>query len=165
MNAKMIIMSAAILIIAALGFISYLPQAQHTVAESRKAATTLKIQSTEVHTFKIEIADTDAERNRGLMYREHLADDAGMLFLFQDYAPRRFWMRNTLIPLDIIFIDENGTINDIIHLAQPHDENLRMSNAPAKAALEINGGLSLQKSIEIGDTVIFPPFFTKELAQ
>lgn len=161
MKIKLAIISAAIFLVVALSFSVFNNQSDikevHSVQTSKLQ---IKTQNT-TKTYTIEIADTHEERSKGLMFRENMDLHHGMLFLFEDYAPRRFWMRNTLIALDIIFIDEKGTINDIIHMAQPHDENLRISNAPAKAVLEINGGTAYKQNIKIGDTVIYPSFFTK----
>ena len=67
------------------------------------------------HRFKVEIADDDAERNRGLMHRRSLAADRGMLFIFPNERPVAFWMRNTLIPLEMIFVRKDGTISSISH--------------------------------------------------
>ena len=106
-----------------------------------------------VHRFQVEIADTDEERQLGLMNRRSMARDRGMLFLFQG-PPRRqaFWMRNTLIPLDIIYIAADGRIDSIVN-AVPLDETPLPSSGPSSYVLEINGGLAAELGIAPGDRV------------
>ncbi len=101
--------------------------------------------------FVVELAKTPAERQQGLMFRESMPDDRGMLFIFDDVVPRSFWMKNTLIPLDMIFVDENWTV---VHVANAvpctADPCLSYSSPPAKYVLEINGGLAEKSNITIG---------------
>jgi uncharacterized membrane protein (UPF0127 family) len=98
-------------------------------------------------TFHCELADTDAERSMGLMYREELEPDRGMLFVFDNPQNVSFWMKNTYIPLDIIFIDEDGIVVNILE-AYPEpgvpDGNLTRYNSasPVKWVLEVNQGMS-----------------------
>ena len=99
-----------------------------------------------------EIADTQAEQQRGLMERTELAEDAGMLFVFPREAPRSFWMRNTLIPLSIAYIDSDGRIVDIKDM-QPLDETSVPSAEPAQYALEVNQGFFEARGIEVGNTL------------
>jgi hypothetical protein len=103
--------------------------------------------------FKVEIADSDAEREQGLMYRTTLAPDAGMLFVWDRAAPRAFWMHNTYIPLDIIYIGANGRIISIAANAQPFDETPIPSRGDARAVLELAGGRAAQLGIDLGDRV------------
>lgn len=98
-------------------------------------------------------ADTDPERARGLMFREELADDAGMLFDFETVRPVSMWMRNTLIPLDIIFLSEEGVIVKIIGNARPHSLRQLLSDFPVRAVLEVRGGLTAEREITPGDRV------------
>lgn len=104
-------------------------------------------------TFKVEIADDDAERERGLMYRTSLAPDAGMLFEWTVPAQRAFWMKNTYIPLDIIYIGFNGRILSIAAMAKPFDETPLPSQGAALGVLEIAGGRAAELGIDIGDQV------------
>ncbi len=103
------------------------------------------------HLFRVEVAATEAARARGLMFREELEPDAGMLFLFD--PPRRvgFWMKNTLIPLDMLFADAAGRIIAIVERAEPHSLEPRGPDAPVAAVLEINGGLAERLGIAVGD--------------
>jgi len=103
--------------------------------------------------FKVEIADSEAEREQGLMYRTTLAPDAGMLFIWDRAAPRAFWMHNTYIPLDIIYIGANGRIISIAAMAQPFDETPIPSRGDAKAVLELAGGRAAELGIDLGDQV------------
>lgn len=103
--------------------------------------------------FQVESADTPEKQERGLMFREELANDKGMLFVFSEPAPLTFWMRNTLIPLDMIFIGADHKILSIHHRAQPHDETPVSSNGDAIAVLEIPGGQAGFQKIAIGDTI------------
>lgn len=98
-------------------------------------------------------ADTDPERARGLMFREELADDAGMLFDFETVRPVSMWMRNTLIPLDIIFLSEEGEIVKIVANARPHSLRQLLSDFPVRAVLEVRGGLTLERGIMPGDRI------------
>ena len=103
--------------------------------------------------FDVEVAATGEEIRRGLMYRESLPATGGMLFTFGDYKPRVFWMRNTLIPLDMLFITSDGTINHIHANAKPQDWTSIFSKGPALAVLEINGGFAKLAGINVGDRV------------
>lgn len=108
--------------------------------------------------FNIEIARFPEEQKQGLMNRKSLPADSGMLFLFADEVQRAFWMKNTLIPLDMLFIAKDGEIHHIHHNAKPLDETRITSERPAMAVLEINGGLSESLGITQGDKVIHPAF-------
>ncbi len=110
---------------------------------------------------EIEIADTNAEQTQGLSERTGLAEDAGMLFVFDEERPRFFQMRDTLIPLSIAFIDAGGNIVDIQDM-QPLDQNLYPSAAPAQYALEVNQGFFAERGVQVGDTVELPQPSTAE---
>lgn len=103
--------------------------------------------------FKVELANTDASRSRGMMFRSQMAPDAGMLFDFFTEQPASFWMRNTLIPLDMLFIKADGTILNIHQRAIPHDETSISSAGPVRAVLELNGGTASRLGIKPGDKV------------
>jgi uncharacterized membrane protein (UPF0127 family) len=103
----------------------------------------------------VEIADTEAERSIGLMGRTTLAEDAGMLFVFDQPQPLSFWMKDTLIPLSIAYIDTEGYIVDIQDM-QPLDETPHPSAEPAQYALEVNQGFFEARGIQIGDWVALP---------
>lgn len=115
-------------------------------------------QNGEALLFQVEVAHTPELRQQGLMYRTELGVDEGMLFIFDDVARREFWMKNTYLPLDIIFLDNIGVIHHIHHMATPQSEALITAEMPARAVLEINGGLSSKLGITIGDRVLHPVF-------
>ena len=109
--------------------------------------------------FTVEIADDERERNRGLMFRQSLADDAGMLFHFQEPEYASFWMRNTVISLDIIFIGVDGRILNIAERTTPYSEEGVPSAGLTRGVLEIRGGRAAELGIRAGDRVhhrIFP---------
>jgi uncharacterized membrane protein (UPF0127 family) len=104
---------------------------------------------------RVEIADTPAKREMGLQYRSELADDRGMLFLFPDESVLTFWMKNTPIPLDMIFIGDDLKIVGIVRDAVPFTLSSRSVGAPSRFVLEIKGGLAKRYGIEAGDAVRF----------
>jgi len=111
------------------------------------------------HHFKVEVVDNDESRELGLMFRMSLAPDAGMLFDFKTPQDVSFWMKNTYIPLDIIFIGVDGHILNIARQATPFSEATLPSAGPALGVLEIKGGRAAELGIEPGDLVrhrIFP---------
>jgi len=108
------------------------------------------------HGFDVEVVDTPDGRQRGLMYRTSLAPNAGMLFDFKQSEPVTFWMMNTYIPLDMLFIREDGTIVNIHVNAVPHDRTGIPSDGPVMFVLEIPGGRSVELGIEAGDKVEHP---------
>lgn len=106
------------------------------------------------HHFTVEIADTPAEQQKGLMFRQELAPDAGMLFDFHESRQVSFWMQNTLIPLDMLFIRSDGSIANIHVNAHPLDPTSIPSEGPVEFVLEIPGGRSVELGIKAGDTVV-----------
>jgi len=104
---------------------------------------------------RVELALTGQQRERGLMFRNRLDPDTGMLFLFPSAAPLTFWMKNTLIPLDMIFIDSKRRIVGIVQNAEPETETGRHVDGDSQYVLEIGGGLSQKWGITAGSTVEF----------
>ncbi len=103
-------------------------------------------------TLEVELAQTDQQKERGLMERTELGENRGMFFVFEEEQTLSFWMKNTLIPLSIAYIDESGTIVDIQDM-QPLDETPHPSAEPAKYALEVNQGFFDENGISVGDRV------------
>ena len=112
------------------------------------------------HKFSIELALTDAQAEQGLMFRQSLAPDAGMLFDFRRPMEVKMWMKNTLIPLDMLFLDATGKIVDIHERAVPNSLDVIAPKAPARFAVELNGGTVARLGIKIGDQVTSPYFAT-----
>lgn len=108
------------------------------------------------HAFSVEVVDTPETRARGLMFRQELADDAGMLFDFEEEREVSFWMMNTFIPLDMIFIGADGVVKTIHVNARPQDPTSIPSQVPVQFVLEIPGGRSDEIGLEPGDTVEHP---------
>lgn len=103
----------------------------------------------------IEIATSDYEVQTGLMYRESMAENQGMLFIFPDVAVHSFYMKNTEFPLDLLFIDESLKVASIAENAQPLDETGLSSQVPIKYVLEINAGLAQKWNIQVGDSIAY----------
>ncbi|MFM8747927.1 MAG: DUF192 domain-containing protein [Aestuariivirga sp.] len=103
--------------------------------------------------FTTEIADTEELRQRGLMFRQHLAEDRGMLFDFGEPRPVAMWMKNTLIPLDMLFIRKDGTIAYIAENTTPGSLDAIGVTEPVLAVLELAGGVTRKHGIRAGDTV------------
>jgi len=104
------------------------------------------------HPMKVEIVETDAQRAKGLMFREKLGRDEGMLFIYDEHAYQAMWMKNTLIPLSVAFLDRNGVILNIEEMA-PQTEDTHMSAGPASYSIEANKGWFAQKGVKPGDKV------------
>ncbi len=106
--------------------------------------------------FQVELALTTEERMRGLMYRRTLAADAGMLFVWPESLPVRMWMKNTEIPLDMIFLDDANQVIHIERNVQPHDLTPRGPSLPARSVLEVAAGVADDNGIAVGDSMRHP---------
>jgi len=111
-----------------------------------------------VHAFVVELSTNDAERSRGLMFRKELPEGRGMLFDFERDQPVAFWMHNTLISLDMIFIRGDGSILRIAENTEPLSDRLIPSGGPARAVLEVIAGTARKLGIAPGDRVESPIF-------
>lgn len=114
-----------------------------------------------VHVFSVEFAKTEQERATGLMYRKELAEGRGMLFDFSPEQQVSMWMKNTFIPLDMIFIRSDGRILRIAENTEPHSEKIISSGGLAKGVLEVIGGTAKKYGIQPGDRVAHPLFGTR----
>lgn len=108
------------------------------------------------HSFKIEIADTNGERALGLMYRRELPADAGMLFLYDPPQLITMWMRNTILPLDMIFIGTDGRVHRIESNTEPFSTEIISSDGTVQGVLEVNAGTAATIGLKAGDEVVYP---------
>ena len=129
-----------------------------TPAQAGGESTIEIVGKTGVHAFAVELATNDDERSRGLMFRKELPEGHGMLFDFVHEAPVAFWMHNTYIPLDMIFIRGNGSILSIAENTEPLSDRLIPSGGPVRAVLEVIGGTARKLGIAPGDRVSSPIF-------
>lgn len=123
---------------------------------SFKSEATLHLISTTTDTLKelqVELADTDYSIQLGMMYREELTEDQGMLFVFEEDSPKFFYMKNTEVPLDIIYITANKRVDSYSLNAQPKDETLLKSKGAAQYVLEVKAGMVEQWGLKEGDLV------------
>ncbi|HSU99885.1 MAG TPA: DUF192 domain-containing protein [Roseiarcus sp.] len=143
---------------AALAVVVFLAAAASARAEGAGPDSLEIATATGRHPFQIEIVDNDASRERGLMDRRYMAADHGMLFEFDREAPVSFWMKNTYIPLDMIFIAPSGVVTHIVANAEPLSERVIPSGGPCIAVLEVNGGTAASIGLKVGDKVHHPFF-------
>lgn len=110
------------------------------------------------HEFRVELADTPGERARGLMHRKHMPADQGMLFDFHEDTQVMMWMKNTYIPLDMVFVSRQGVVTHVAANAVPFSEEIISSGGPAYAVIELNGGVAARIGLKPGDEVRHPAF-------
>ncbi|MFL9824289.1 DUF192 domain-containing protein [Rhodoplanes sp. SY1] len=113
---------------------------------------------TGVHVFSVEVATTDAERAQGLMHRKELPEGTGMLFDFKRDEPVAMWMKNTYVPLDMIFITADGRIHRIAENTTPMSERIIPSGGPVRGVLEVVAGTAKKLGIAPGDRIGHPMF-------
>ena len=116
------------------------------------------VSATGPHRFNVELAETPGQMEQGLMFRRSLAPDAGMLFDFKQPTVATMWMRNTLIPLDMLFVDQRGLIVNIAQRAVPESDQTIAAAAPVRAVIELNGGTTERLGIKPGDRVLYAIF-------
>jgi uncharacterized protein len=143
---------------AALAFVVFLAALASVAAQGGEPDSLEIVTSTGPHMFQVEIANNDATREHGLMDRRYMAADHGMLFEFDREAPVSFWMKNTYIPLDMIFIAPSGVVTRIAANAEPLSERVIPSGGPCVAVLELNGGTAASIGLKVGDKVRYPFF-------
>lgn len=105
--------------------------------------------------YTLEVARDDASRTKGLMHRKSIPENWGMIFVFAEERDLGFWMKNTLIPLDIIYVDAQGKVVSI-HRMEPLDERTTESKGPAKYAIELNAGQAAACGVKEGDVLVIP---------
>jgi uncharacterized membrane protein (UPF0127 family) len=134
-------------IIRVLACVLLLAAALHAVAQEKFGTTQIKVGN---QPLKVELALTDAQRMQGLMFREKLGTNDGMLFVFDEPAYQSMWMKNTLIPLSVAFLDADGVILNILDM-EPHTLTPNMSAGPARFAIETNKGWFAEHKVKAGD--------------
>ncbi len=125
-------------------------QAQ-TQAQPQVEMAKLHLKSGESIHLRLEIAETEAEQEQGLMFRQAIEENTGMLFIFSHSRMAAFWMKNTEIALDLLYLDKDGQIVQIVEGMQPHDLTMHPSNRPVLAALELAAGMVEKHKIQVGD--------------
>jgi len=144
---KVVVLSVCLILIVAL--------AVNLLTPKSSTPTVTKEETVTIHDLQfesLELADEEKERQRGLMFRKEMCQKCGMLFVFEKASNRSFWMENTFIALDIIFIDSNGQIVNIAKETTPLDASKRYnSSKPAKYVLEVNSGFSVENNLQPGD--------------
>jgi uncharacterized membrane protein (UPF0127 family) len=129
---------------------------------ARSAATAVErleiVTATGSHSFEVEVARTVNERERGLMFRRSMPQDHGMLFFFDDERPVAMWMKNTFIPLDMVFVSRSGRVAGLAEETTPLSETIIPSGGPAFAVIELNGGVARAIGLKVGDLVRHPGF-------
>jgi uncharacterized membrane protein (UPF0127 family) len=108
--------------------------------------------------LQVQVADTDSRRQTGLMFRKSMPETEGMLFIFQETRFVSFWMKNTFIPLDLLFVDDDGTVTSIARDTTPFSLEPIPSEKPSRAVLEINAGASDRLGIDVGDHLRYAAF-------
>ena len=122
-------------------------------ADAKVRTTTVRVGT---HPLKVEVVATDEERSRGLMHRQKLGAEDGMLFIFDEPAYHAMWMKNTLIPLSVAFVDAQGVILNILDM-EPQTLDSHQSAGPSIYAIEVNKGWFAQRKVKAGDKVIGLP--------
>lgn len=135
---------------------STVPSSSETVPTFTKEGEVTFLRVNEkISKIDVEIAENDSERSRGLMYRAYMPDSVGMLFIFQEVEPQAFWMRNTHISLDIIYVGPDKKIVSIKKNARPYSEESLPSEGAAQYVVEVNAGYVDRHGIGVGDSISF----------
>jgi len=141
-------------VLAAMALIASAPGSAQTEAQPKLETITLQAG---MHNIRAEVARTPKQTQTGMMFRKEMAPHEGMLFVFDALAPRCFWMKNTLLPLSIAYIADDGRIVDVLDM-QPLSEASHCSSQPVRFALEMNQGWFAKRGIKPGFKLKGPPF-------
>ena len=152
MNRRLIVAVAALCVGWGLLGRPALPRAQEGLE------TLVIVTATGTHQFRVEVMRTEPERERGLMFRRYLPQDRGMLFDFEIERPVAMWMKNTYVPLDMVFIGRAGKIVGFAENTEPLSEKVIASGVPAYSVLELNAGIASKIGLKVGDIVRHPLF-------
>lgn len=137
----------------ALAFVSA-PSAPARAQSSGSVEPLALVTATGTHHFSVEVMRTEAQRERGLMFRRYLPPDRGMLFDFKTVRPVMMWMKNTYLPLDMVFISRAGIVTSIAEDTEPLSERIIPSGGPVYAVLELNAGTAARIDLKPGDRVV-----------
>jgi uncharacterized membrane protein (UPF0127 family) len=129
-------------------------------AQATSSGTVVLKTTTGDHNFNVEVMTTNQERALGLMFRRQLSENAGMLFLYDRPQPAAMWMKNTIIPLDMIFIAAGGKVHRIVSHTVPHSTESISSDGDVVAVLELNAGQADKIGLRLGDKVVHPGLAT-----
>jgi uncharacterized protein len=127
-------------------------------AEALEKQSLTFVTSSGKHTITVEVADSEQERSAGLMFRRSLADDAGMIFLYPREEQITMWMKNTYLPLDMIFVRRDGTIHRIEEHTEPFSESVISSGGEVLAVVEMKAGSAKRLGLKPGDKIDYPAF-------
>lgn len=152
------------ILLTAFALFLFMPAAIAADSAAQMTEVTIVSQDGAKHVFHVEAATEWATQERGLMYRAHIPADGGMLFVFPASEEKGFWMRNTFLPLDMLFVTEDGVIHKIHHMAIPEDITPIRSEGPVKYVMEINGGTAEALGLAAGDKLYNHDYIGNELA-
>ena len=152
----MALIDSGIRLLAAAAFLAWLALAPAHAQEGIEGLDI--VTATGPHHFSVEVMRTDAGREKGLMFRKYLPAERGMLFDFKTEQPVMMWMKNTFLPLDMVFISRNGKVVNVAENAEPLSEATIASDGPVFAVLEVNAGEARTIGIKPGDEVRHPMF-------
>ena len=157
---KRVLLSALFAVVASTAFapIAFAQTAQNDVVDFGEPQPLTIVSENGTHLFQVEEAKTLEQQARGMMWREAMGEDEGMIFEFAEPKVATIWMKNTAIPLDILFVRSNGQILKIEHMAQPYKLRSASSEAVIAAVVELKGGRALELGIKPGD-IVQHPFF------
>ncbi|MDM9644542.1 DUF192 domain-containing protein [Rhizobium sp. S163] len=140
----------------ALFFMLALPTFAQSVVKFDKEPLVIETTAGQKYNFTVEIADTNEQRQRGLMYRQDMAADAGMIFDFGASKRVQMWMENTVLPLDMLFVDRAGIVRGVKQNAVPYSRDIIDSVSPVKYVIELNAGAAAKLGLKAGDRVTSP---------
>ena len=151
---KIVISKISLLLVVGAFMIPLPLGAQKPVAFDRDVLS-IETGSGEIFEFKVELAETDEQKSRGLMYRREMGEREGMLFLYRRDQVVTMWMANTFLPLDMLFIEQNGRIARIQAHTVPQSREVVSSRKRVRAVLELNAGTAQKLGISVGDRVLY----------
>lgn len=158
MKIKRIVVSKIMTLLLVAPLLVPLPLAAQQDVQFARDVLSIETRSGDVFEFSVELAESSAQKSRGLMFRREMADNAGMLFLHQRDRVLTMWMANTFLPLDMLFIARDGTIARIQENTIPQSRDVISSRKRVRAVLELNAGTARKLGISVGDKVAYERF-------